>query len=82
MYIHPFVDAYIKKGLFSLYGKWRRQYGRRFKIIPDESLAYLQYKVIDTSGKEIDLKEERDVNSSHTKSRTRTKNRDNDENNI
>lgn len=82
MYIHPFVDAYIKKGLFSLYGKWRRQYGRRFKIIPDESLAYLQYKVIDPSGKEIDLKEERDVNSSHTKSRTRTKNRDNDENNI
>ena len=82
MYIHPFVDAYIKKGLFSLYGKWRRQYGRRFKIIPDESLAYLQYKVIDTSGKEIDLKEERDVNSSHTKSRTSTKNRDNDENNI
>lgn len=82
MYIHPFVDAYIKKGLFSLYGKWRRQYGRRFKIIPDESLAYLQYKVIDTSGKEIDIKEERDVNSSHTKSRTRTKNRDNDENNI
>ena len=82
MYIHPFVDAYIKKGLFSLYGKWRRQYGRRFKIKPDESLAYLQYKVIDTSGKEIDLKEERDVNSSHTKSRTRTKNRDNDENNI
>lgn len=82
MYIHPFVDAYIKKGLFSLYGKWRRQYGRRFKIIPDESLAYLQYKVIDTSGKEIDLKEERDVNSSLTKSRTRTKNRDNDENNI
>lgn len=82
MYIHPFVDAYIKKGLFSLYGKWRRQYGRRFKIIPDESLAYLQYKVIDSSAKEIDLKEERDVNSSHTKSRTRTKNRDNDENNI
>ena len=82
MYIHPFVDAYIKKGLFSLYGKWRRQFGRRFKIIPDESLAYLQYKVIDHSGKEIDLKEERDVNSSHTKSRTRTKNRDTDENNI
>lgn len=80
MYIHPYVDAYIKKGLFSLYGKWRRQYGRRFKIIADESLAYLEYRVIDSSGKEIDLKEERDVNSSHTKSRTRTKNRDNDDN--
>ena len=82
MYIHPYVDAYIKKGLFSLYGKWRRQYGRRFKIIADQSLAYLQYKVIDAEGKEIDLKEERDVNSSLTKSRTRAKDRDNDENNV
>ena len=82
MYIHPYVDAYIKKGLFSLYGKWRRQYGRRFKIIADQSLAYLQYKVIDAEGKEIALKEERDVNSSLTKSRTRAKDRDNDENNV
>lgn len=82
MYIHPYVDAYIKKGLFSLYGKWRRQFGRRFKIIADQSLAYLQYKVIDAEGKEIDLKEERDVNSSLTKSRTRAKDRDNDENNV
>lgn len=82
MYIHPYIDAYIKKGLFSLYGKWRRQYGRRFKIIADQSLAYLQYKVIDAEGKEIDLKEERDVNSSLTKSRTRAKDRDNDENNV
>ncbi|MBQ1185451.1 MAG: Rne/Rng family ribonuclease [Muribaculaceae bacterium] len=82
MYIHPYVDAYIKKGLFSLYGKWRHQYGRRFKIIADQSLAYLQYKVIDAEGKEIDLKEERDVNSSLTKSRTRAKDRDNDENNV
>ena len=47
-----------------------------------KSLAYLQYKVIDAEGKEIDLKEERDVNSSLTKSRTRAKDRDNDENNV
>ena len=58
LYIHPFVDAYIKKGMFSLYGKWRRQFGRNFKIVPDESLAYLQYRVIDSDNKEIDIKEE------------------------
>ena len=40
MYVHPFVDAYIKKGLLtSMYGKWRRTLGRRFKILPDQSLA-------------------------------------------
>ncbi|MCM1291102.1 MAG: Rne/Rng family ribonuclease [Prevotella sp.] len=77
MFIHPFVDAYIKKGVFSIYGKWRREFGRNFKIVPDESLAYLQYKVLDSSSQEIDLKEERDVSSSHSKSQTKIKNRDN-----
>lgn len=79
MYLHPFVDAYIKKGLFSTYSKWRREYGRQFKIVADQSLAYLQYKVIDPSGSEIDLKEESDIGSSHTKSRNRAKNRDNED---
>lgn len=65
MYVHPFVDAYIKRGIFtSLYGKWRRRLGRRFKVLPDESLAYLQYKVLDKSRNEIDLKEEKDMNAS------------------
>ncbi len=76
MYVHPFVDAYIKKGLFSAYGKWRRELGRRFKIIPDESLAYLQYRVIDAKGNEIDLKEEKDLDSSSTeKTKLKAKNR-------
>lgn len=69
MYVHPFVDAYIKKGLVSILSKWKRKYGRKFKIIPDESLAYLQYRVIDADGHEIDLKEERDMSSSQSKAR-------------
>lgn len=66
MYIHPFVDAYVKKGFWftSLYSKWRRQLGRVFKIVPDESLAYLQYKVIDSDHNEIDLQNEKDRNAS------------------
>ncbi len=80
MYIHPYVEAYVKKGLISLYGKWRRKYGRGFKVIADESLAYLQYKVVDPDGKEIDLKEEGDLGSSQTKNRVRAKNRDKEEN--
>lgn len=80
MYIHPFVEAYVKKGVFSLFGKWRRKYGRGFKIIADESLAYLQYKVIDSAGKEIDIKEESDTNTSQSKNRMRSKHRGNEEN--
>ena len=73
MYIHPFVDAYVKKGLISVYTKWRRKYGRSFKVLPDQSLAYLQYKVIDSNGVEIDLKEESDFNSNQSKSHARQK---------
>ena len=79
MFIHPFVDAYIKKGLFSVYSKWRRKYGRSFKVLPDQSLAYLQYKVIDNEGKDIDLKEESDFNSNQSKSHARHKDRNNEE---
>lgn len=80
MYIHPFVEAYVKKGVFSLYGKWKRRFGRSFKVLADESLAYLQYRVVDPDGKEIDVKEESDINSSQSKNRVRQKSRGNEEN--
>ncbi len=76
MYVHPYVEAYLKKGMFSIYGKWRRRFGRGMKLLADESLAYLQYKVIDSDKKEIDLKEESDTNSSISKNRVRVNNRD------
>lgn len=79
MYVHPFVDAFIKKGLLSTYRKWRMEFGRRFKIVADQSLAYLQYKVIGSDKNEIDLKEEKDIESSATKTKTKTKNRNKEE---
>ncbi|MBQ0121338.1 MAG: Rne/Rng family ribonuclease [Bacteroidales bacterium] len=74
MYVHPFVDAYLKKGyIFSEYSKWRREYGRKFKIMPDQSLAYLQYKVFDKDRNEIDTMEEKDTNSSSSKKERRSR---------
>jgi len=73
MYVHPFVDAYLKKGWFSEYGKWRREFGRCFKIMPDQDLAYLQYRVIDSNKQEIDLSEEKDTSSSSSKKENRLK---------
>ena len=77
MYVHPYVDAFIKKGIISLYRRWRIETGKRFKIMPDQSLAYLQYRVIGPDNNEIDLREEKDVNSSASKSKNRAKNRGN-----
>lgn len=72
LFVHPFVEAYVKKGMFSLYGKWRRRFGRGVKVVPDESLAYLQYRVIDNTGKEIYLQEESDMSSAQSKNKTRS----------
>lgn len=71
LYVHPYVEAYIKKGMFSLYGKWRRKFGRGVKVVADESLTYLQYRVIDGSGMEVFLHEESDMNSAQSKNKTR-----------
>ncbi len=79
MYVHPFVDAYLKKGIISMYRRWRMEFGRKFRILPDQSLAYLQYKVIGPDHTEIDLKEEKDIDSSATKTKNKTKIRSNEE---
>lgn len=65
MYVHPFVDAYLKKGwIWSMAAKWKRQLGHGFRIIPDQSLAYLEYRVIDKDGNVLDLKDEKDSEKS------------------
>lgn len=75
MYVHPFVDAYIKKGILSTYRRWRLQLGGAWTIKPDQSLAYLQYRVLDNKRQEIDLKEEKDLETSTSKSKNKAKNR-------
>ncbi|WP_290387697.1 Rne/Rng family ribonuclease [Paramuribaculum intestinale] len=79
MYVHPFVDAYLKKGLISTFRRWRMETGKKFNVRPDQSLAYLQYRVLDAKGNEIDLKEEKDIDSSATKSKSKAKNRGNED---
>lgn len=79
MYVHPFVDAFLKKGLLSPYRKWKIDIGGSFKIMPDQSLAYLQYRVLDKNRNEIDLKEEKDLDSSSSKTKSKAKNRNKEE---
>ncbi|MGM9812113.1 MAG: ribonuclease E/G [Muribaculaceae bacterium] len=73
MYVHPFVDAYIKQGVISEYLRWRMEYGFGFKIVANQSLAYLEYRVFDKKGNEIDIKEEKDTSSAEGKKESRRK---------
>lgn len=63
LHVHPYVDAYINKGLFSLKHKWRIKYGRGVKVIPNQKLAFLQYQFFDEKNQEIDMKENKEMSS-------------------
>lgn len=60
LHVHPFVAAYINQGFISLHRRWQFHYGWGIRVIPDQSLAFLEYKFIDAEGQEIDMKEERE----------------------
>ncbi len=61
LHVHPFLAAFINKGIYSLKWKWRCSYSFGLKIISDQSLAYLEYRFIDSDKNEIDLKEEIEI---------------------
>ena len=61
LHVHPYVAAFIDKGIVSLKRKWQMKFGFGLKIIPDQSLAFLQYVFYDSENHEIDMKEEDEI---------------------
>lgn len=61
LHIHPYVAAYVNQGLPSLAMRWKMKYGWSIRIIPDQSLAMLQYVFYDSKRNEIDMKEESEL---------------------
>ncbi len=51
--LHPYVAAYLKKGLIPLSLRWRFQLGVRIKVIPISSYDFLEYHLFDSKGEEI-----------------------------
>ena len=58
LHLHPYVDAFISKGLVSMKLQWKLKYGKGCKVIASQKLGFLQYKFYDKKGIEIDLQEE------------------------
>ena len=56
--VHPYIYAYINEGFVSLKWKWKLKYGLGVKIIPDQSLEFLEYHFYDKDRNEIDMKQE------------------------
>ena len=58
LHVHPYVAAYINKGLFSLKRKWQLKHGTGIHVIPSQAMAFLQYEFYDSKKHFIDMKEE------------------------
>ena len=58
LHVHPYVAAYINKGVWSLKRKWQLRYGLGVHIVPSQKLAFLQYEFYDSKRQFIDMKEE------------------------
>ena len=60
LHVHPYVAAYINKGVFSLKLQWQMKYGLGVRVIPSQKLAFLQYEFYDDNKQFIDMQEETD----------------------
>lgn len=53
--VHPMVYAYLKQGFPSLVLKWKFEYTRGLKVMPSDSLGFLEFKIVDNEDNEVDL---------------------------
>ena len=51
LHVHPFIAAYLTKGLFSIRVKWLMKYKKWIKIIPRDAYTYLHYRFFNIKGK-------------------------------
>ncbi len=53
--VHPYIEAYIKKGLFSLQWKWFAKFGKWIKVKPVSSYHLTEFHFISSKDEEIKL---------------------------
>ncbi|MBC8172677.1 MAG: Rne/Rng family ribonuclease [Chitinophagales bacterium] len=55
LHVHPFTDAFIKKGKFftSLQWQWYKTYKQWVKVVPNDDFQYLEYKFFNDDEEEI-----------------------------
>jgi ribonuclease G len=53
---HPFVEAYLTKGFYSVQHKWFAKYKRWINVRKSDAYQFLEYRFFDSKGEEINLK--------------------------
>lgn len=54
--VHPFVHAFLTKGMFSsLRNKWQRKYARKINVKKNNDFPFLEYHLYDRNGEELKI---------------------------
>ncbi|MFL5765292.1 MAG: ribonuclease E/G [Bacteroidia bacterium] len=55
--VHPYLEAYINKGMFwsSLRHKWQKKYGKKFAVRPVSSYTFMEYHFLNKNEDEIKI---------------------------
>ncbi|MGV4415351.1 Rne/Rng family ribonuclease [Chryseobacterium sp. T1] len=53
LHVHPFVEAYLTKGIMSIQNKWFLRYKKWVTVIPRDSFKYLEFKLVNSNKEEL-----------------------------
>lgn len=53
--VHPFIDAYLNKGLLSIARRWRFKYKKRIKVKSASNYHFLEYRFFNAQEEEIKI---------------------------
>lgn len=57
LHLHPFVAAYLTKGIVSILTRWRLRYKAHISLIANQQLAFLEYRFYNNKNEEIDVRD-------------------------
>ncbi len=55
LWVHPFLYAYLKRGFPSRILRWKFSLGFGIRVLPSDSLTFLEYTIYDKNNKKVDL---------------------------
>ena len=61
LHLHPYVYAYISKGIMSMLRRWKWKYSSSMRVVPDQSLGFLEYKFYDADNNEFEISDKLEI---------------------
>jgi ribonuclease G len=55
LFVHPYVYAYLTRGIISIRRKWSKRYGQKISLTPQSSYHILEYHFFNRQGDEIKM---------------------------